>query len=88
MIKKILKWFGLTVLVIIVGVGSFAAHEWYADKPFMFRAYMDRALVKIAFRNPETLTSLGFLESMGIHGHNAQLDDVHPDRTDELFEEL
>ena len=88
MIKKILKWFGLTVLVLIIGAGSFAAHEWYADKPFMFRAYMDRALVKVAFRNPETLTSLGFLESMGIKGHNAHLDDVHPDRTDELFAEL
>ena len=88
MIKKILKWFGIVVLVLIVGVGSFAAHEWYADKPFMFRAYMDRALVKIAFRNPETLTSLGFLESMGIKGHNAHLDDAHPDRTDELFAEL
>jgi uncharacterized protein (DUF885 family) len=88
MIKKILKWFGLTVLVLIIGAGSFAAHEWYADKPFLFRAYMDRALVKVAFRNPETLTSLGFLESMGIKGHNAHLDDVHPDRTDELFAEL
>ena len=88
MIRKILKWFGLTVLVLLIAVGSFAAHEWYADKPFMFRAYMDRALVKIAFRNPETLTSLGFLESMGIKGHNAHLDDVHPDRTDELFADL
>jgi len=88
MIKKILKWVGLAVLVIIVGVGSFAAHEWYADKPFLFRAYMDRALVKIAFRDPETLTSLGFLESMGIKGHNAHLDDVDPARTDELFADL
>ena len=88
MIKKILKWVGLTVLVLVIGIGSFAAHEWYADKPFMFRAYMDRALVKIAFRNPQTLTSLGFLESMGINGHNAHLDDVHPDRTDELFAEM
>jgi uncharacterized protein (DUF885 family) len=88
MIKKIFKWLGLTVLVLIVGVGSFAAHEWYADKPFLFRAYMDRALVKIAFRDPETLTSLGFLESMGITGHNAHLDDVRPERTDELFAEL
>ncbi|MDJ0812812.1 MAG: DUF885 domain-containing protein [Woeseiaceae bacterium] len=88
MIKKILKWFGLTVLVLIVGAGSFAAHEWYADKPFMFRAYMDRALVKIAFDSPETLTSLGFLESMGIKGHNAHLDDAHPDRTTELFADL
>jgi uncharacterized protein (DUF885 family) len=88
MIKKIFKWVGLTVLVLVIGIGSFAAHEWYADKPFMFRAYMDRALVKIAFRNPQTLTSLGFLESMGINGHNAHLDDVHPDRTDELFAEM
>jgi uncharacterized protein (DUF885 family) len=88
MIKKILKWVGLTVLVLIIGIGSFAAHEWYADKPFMFRAYMDRAPIKIAFRDPETLTSLGFLESMGIKGHNAHLDDAHPDRTDEFFAEL
>ena len=34
------------------------------------------------------LTSLGFLESMGINGHNAHLDDVHPDRTDELFPDM
>ena len=88
MIKKILKWFGLTLLVIVVGAGSFAAHEWYADKPFLFRAYLDRAMMKRAFRNPEMLTSLGFLESMGIKGHNAHLDDVHPDRTDEFFAEL
>jgi uncharacterized protein (DUF885 family) len=88
MFKKILKWIGIVVLVIIVGVGSFAAHEWYADKPFMFRAYMDRTPVKIAFEDPETLTSLGFLESMGINGHNAHLDDVHPDRTDEFFAEM
>ena len=88
MIKKILKWFGLLVAVILVAGGSFAAHEWYADKPFMFRAYLDRVMMKMAFRSPETLTSLGFLESMGIKGHNAHLDDVHPDRTDELLAEL
>jgi uncharacterized protein (DUF885 family) len=88
MIKKILKWFGLVVAVILVAGGSFAAHEWYADKPFMFRVYLDRVMMKMAFRSPETLTSLGFLESMGMNGHNAHLDDVHPDRTDELFAEL
>jgi len=88
MFRKILKWLGIAVLVVVVGVGSFAAHEWYADKPFMFRAYMDRTPVKIAFQDPETLTSLGFLESMGINGHNAHLDDVHPDRTAEFFAEM
>ncbi len=88
MLRKIFKWIGILVLVVIVGGGSFAAHEWYADKPFMFRAYLDRTPVKVAFNDPETLTSLGFLESMGINGHNAHLDDVHPDRTDEFFDEL
>ncbi|MBT8090490.1 MAG: DUF885 domain-containing protein [Gammaproteobacteria bacterium] len=88
MIKKIFKWIGLTLLVVIVLGGSFVAHEWYADKPFMFRAYLDRQLLKIAFEEPETLTSLGFLESMGINGHNAHLDDVHPDRTDEFFADM
>jgi uncharacterized protein (DUF885 family) len=85
MAKKILKWTGIAVLAIIVLAGSLAAHEWYAKKPFFFRAYLDRQMLKLAFEDPETLTSLGFLESMGINGHNAHLDDVHPDRTDEFF---
>ena len=88
MIKKWLKRLGLAVLVILVLGGSFAAHEWYADKPFFFRAYLDREVLKLALSDPETLTSLGFLESMGIKGHNAELDDVHPDRTEEFFENL
>jgi uncharacterized protein (DUF885 family) len=88
MIRKFFKWAGILLLVVVVGVGSFAAHEWYADKPFMFRAYLDRQMLKVAFQNPETLTSLGFLESVGISGHNAHLDDVHPDRTDEFFADM
>ncbi len=88
MIRKALKWFGILVLVLLVGGGSFIAHEWYADKPFSYRAYLDRMPLKIALKDPETLTSLGFLESMGINGHNAHLDDVHPARTDEFFADL
>ncbi|NIV17221.1 MAG: DUF885 family protein, partial [Woeseiaceae bacterium] len=88
MIRKFLKWTGIVLLVVLVSTGSFAAHEWYADKPFMFRAYLDRALVKMAFEDPEMLTSLGFLESMGIKGHNAHLDDAHPDNTDEFFADM
>jgi len=88
MVRKFFKWTGILVLVIVVFGGSFAAHEWHADKPFMFRSYVDRMLIKVAFEDPETLTSLGFLESMGINGHNAHLDDVHPDRTEEFLAEM
>ena len=49
MVRKFFKWAGILLLVVIVGGGSFAAHEWYADKPFMFRAYLDRQMMKIAF---------------------------------------
>ena len=88
MVKRILKWIGLALLVVVALGGSFAAHEWYADKPFMFRAYLDRQMLKVAFEDPELLTSLGFLESMGINGHNAHLSDVHPDRTTEFFADM
>lgn len=88
MIKKFFKWAGILLLVVLIGGGSFAAHEWYADKPFMFRAYLDRQMLKVAFEDPETLTSLGFLESMGINGHNAHLNDAHPDGVEEFFTEM
>ncbi len=88
MIKTIFKRLGIGLLVVLLLGGSFAAHEWYAEKPLMLRAFLDRSLVKFAFESPETLTSLGFLESMGITSHNAELDDDRPEKTDEMFVEL
>lgn len=88
MIKKILKWFGLILLLILVVGGSFVGHEWYADKPLRFKSYVDRTMVKMAFDSPETLTSLGFLEGVGIKGHNADLDDASLAKENELFEML
>ena len=88
MIKTIFKRLGQLLLLVVVLAGSFAAHEWYAQKPFMFRAFLDRTMVKMAFDSPETLTSLGFLESVGITGHNAELDDASLAKGDELFAKL
>jgi uncharacterized protein (DUF885 family) len=85
MIKIFFKRLGQGCLLLAVAGGAFAAHEWYAQKPFMFRAFLDRTLVKFAFESPETLTSLGFLESLGIKGHNAELDDDSPKKADEVF---
>ncbi len=85
MIKKVFKGLGLSVAVVAALGGSFAAHEWYADKPFMMRSLLDREMVKMAFDSPEALTSLGFLESVGIKGHNAELDDDRPEKLDEMI---
>ena len=46
---------------------------------------LNREMVKVAFDSPETLTSLGFLESVGIKGHNAKLDDASPEKSEELY---
>ncbi|WP_286264502.1 DUF885 domain-containing protein [Thalassotalea atypica] len=88
MIKTFFKRLFLGLLIIILLAGAFATHEWKAEKPFIFRAFLDRTLIQFAFESPETLTSLGFLESMGFKSHNAKLDDDSPERADELFTKL
>ncbi|WP_334079091.1 DUF885 domain-containing protein [Microbulbifer sp. M83] len=82
---KTLKIIGGSLLALVVAAGSLAAHEWYAEKPFSFRVFVDRQLVKVAFDSPEMLTSLGFLESLGIKGHNAELDEISSAKTEAMF---
>lgn len=86
--KTFFKWVGLVLLgIILVGV-SLGVHEWKAEKPLFFRAFLDRTLIKIALDQPETLTSIGILESIGIKGHNAELNDDSLAKGDELFATL
>ncbi|GAB4517194.1 MAG: DUF885 domain-containing protein [Haliangiales bacterium] len=84
-IKRAAKWLGLALLAALVVGGGFAAHEWYAEKPIYFNNLLNRELIKIAMEQPEMLTSLGFLESVGIKGHNAELDDASPESSDKVF---
>lgn len=87
MIKKILLWIFAIFLVILVLGGGFAAHEWYG-KPALINNFFNRFALKMALNSPETLTSLHFLEPIGIDGHNAELDDASPQSTTEFFEFL
>ncbi|MGL5359672.1 MAG: DUF885 domain-containing protein, partial [Shewanella sp.] len=84
----VLKRIGLVLLMLLLLFTALAAHEWYAKRPFFFRAFLDRSVTKMAFDSPETLTSLGFLESLGINGHNAKLDDGSPAAMDKAFAEV
>jgi uncharacterized protein (DUF885 family) len=87
-LKTVLKRIGLGSLVLVLLLVALAAYEWFAKKPFFFRAFLDRSVVKMAFESPETLTSLGFLESVGITGHNAELDDDSPEAMDKTFAQV
>ena len=73
-VKKILKRAGLTVAVLLLLAGSFAAHEWYA-KPFFINNFFNRAFIQYIWDKPEMLTGMGILEQFGMKGHNAKWDD-------------
>jgi len=72
--KKIMKWFGMTLAVVLVLGGTFLAHSWYF-KPVNINIFFGRAFLQVALESPEMLSSLHVLEQFGINGHNAELDD-------------
>jgi uncharacterized protein (DUF885 family) len=74
-IKKLFKWLGIGTASAIVLGGSFAYHEWNAEKPFFVNNYYNRTFLKYILDSPETLTSMGLLDQVGIKGHNADWDD-------------
>lgn len=86
--KRLLKWTGTVSLSALVLAAGFAGHEWYAEKPIYLNNYLNRELLKEALETPQQLTSLGFLETVGIDGHNAKLNDLSPERYEELHQRL
>ncbi len=74
MIKRIFKWFGLLLLLLLVTGGALAAHTWYF-KPLSVNWFYSRVFLQFALDNPEMLTQMRLLEPIGIKGHNAKLAD-------------
>jgi uncharacterized protein (DUF885 family) len=73
-LKKILKFGGILLAVVIVVGGLFAAHTWYF-KPVNINLFFGRTMLQIMLQSPELLSTLRVLEPLGITGHNAKLDD-------------
>ena len=46
--KTFFKWIGIGVLLVIIGGALWGTHEWNAEKPFSFRVFLDRTLIKQA----------------------------------------
>jgi uncharacterized protein (DUF885 family) len=86
--KTFFKWIGIGVLLVIIGGALWGTHEWNAEKPFSFRVFLDRTLIKQALKSPQTLTSIGVLDGMGITGHNAHLDDASLASSQAMYDEL
>ena len=82
--KKVMKWFGLTLAIVLVLGGAFIAHSWYF-KPVNINIFFARAFLQVALESPEMLSSIHVLEQFGIKGHNAELDDESQASGDRLF---
>jgi uncharacterized protein (DUF885 family) len=74
MLKKIFKFVGILLAVVIVAGGLFLAHTWYF-KPVNINLFFGRTMLQMMLDSPEMLSSLHVLEPLGITGHNAKLDD-------------
>lgn len=82
--KKIMKWLGLTLAMVLVLGGAFIAHSWYF-KPVNINIFFARSFMQVALESPEMLSSIRVLEQFGIKGHNAKLDDESKEAGDRLF---
>ncbi len=85
--KKIMKWLGMTLVLLLVLGGAFVAHSWYF-KPVNINVFFARAFLQVALESPEMLSSIHVLEQFGIKGHNAELDDESMAAGDRLFAHL
>lgn len=85
--KKIMKWVGLTLVVLLLLGGAFIAHSWYF-KPVNINIFFARAFLQVALESPEMLSSIHVLEQFGIKGHNAKLDDDSIAAGDRMFDHL
>jgi uncharacterized protein (DUF885 family) len=86
-LKKVLKWSGATVLVLVLAGGLFVWHTWNY-KPVNINLFFGRAFLQFALESPELLSQLRVLEPIGIDGHNAHLDDASIASGDRMFENM
>ena len=63
--KKVLKWVGISLAVVLFAGVTFIAHSWYF-KPVNINIFFARAFLQVALESPEMLSSIHVLEQFGI----------------------
>jgi len=78
MMKKILKWGGITLAAAGLAGSLLFVNFWYF-KPLSIDWFYSRVFLKFSLQQPELLTSLRLLDRFGIRGHNARFSDSSPE---------
>jgi uncharacterized protein (DUF885 family) len=77
--KTILKILGGLLGVAVILAGAAFVQVWYF-KPLSINIFFETVFLKAVLDDPETLSQLRILETVGIHTHNDELTDVSPAR--------
>lgn len=87
MMKKLFKYLGGLLLVVVLLASAFFVHVWYF-KPYDINLFFGRTALQFALQSPELLSSVRVLEKFGMDGHNAELDDASIASGDEMFKNI
>ena len=74
MLKRVLKWLGAIVAVVVIALAVFIVNLiWF--RPWSLNLFYEKVFAEVIFDHPELLSTLGLVEQFGITGHNGKLDD-------------
>jgi uncharacterized protein (DUF885 family) len=77
MFKRVLKWLGAIIVVLVIVVAIFLTNLiWF--RPWSLNLFYEKIFAEVLFDHPELLSTLGLVEQFGITSHNGKLDDESP----------
>lgn len=85
MFRRILKWIGGILAVLLIVVAIFLINLiWF--RPWSLNLFYEKVFAQVLFEEPELLSSIGLVERFGITGHNAKLSDASPAHQQRYFD--
>ena len=85
MFKRVLKWLGAIIVVLVIVVTIFLTNLiWFW--PWSLNLFYEKIFAEVLFDHPELLSALGLVEQFGITSHNGKLDDESPAQQQREFD--
>jgi uncharacterized protein (DUF885 family) len=81
--KRILKWTGGVLAVLVLVAAGLFVQVWYF-RPFSSDIFFERVFIQLLLKEPEFLSDLGVLHQLGYRGLDDELTDESPAHTDEI----
>ena len=85
MFKRLLKWLGGIILLLLVVAAIIAVNAiWF--RPWSLNVFYEKVFISFVLQEPELLSSLGLVERFGITGHSGKLSDASPAHQQRIIE--